>query len=127
MFKFKEGENFNHRNTSSISRIKLKLHFVHNVETDAEIGQKGFFCKGLITSSNNTSDSAISIIRLIELDLLPSLKILSMLCFGSLPLTSSEAQNSLALHNFIGVVGPLTDKMANEGEIALIEAKHHLI
>jgi hypothetical protein len=44
----------------SISRIKLKLHFVHNVETDpreigsafhgagAEIGQKGAFCKGLM-------------------------------------------------------------------------------
>ncbi len=47
LFKFKEGENFNHRNTLSISRIKLKLHFVHNVETDAEIGQKGAFCKGL--------------------------------------------------------------------------------
>jgi len=66
LFKFKEGENFNHpsticqtygagRNTFSISRIKLKLHFVHNVETDprgigsafhrasAEIGQKGAF------------------------------------------------------------------------------------
>ena len=55
-FKFKEGENFNHRcpagnalgvNTLSISRIKLKLHFVHNVETNSEIGQKGAFCKGL--------------------------------------------------------------------------------
>jgi len=47
LFKFKKGENFNHRNTLSISRIKLKLHFVHNVETDEEIGQKGAFCKGL--------------------------------------------------------------------------------
>jgi len=60
LFKFKEGENFNHRNTLSISRIKLKLHFVHNVETDpreigsafhgagAEIGQKVVFCNGLM-------------------------------------------------------------------------------
>ena len=46
-FKFKEGENFNHRNTLSILRIALKLHFVQNVEPDAEIGQKGAFCKGL--------------------------------------------------------------------------------
>ncbi len=58
LFKFKEGENFNHpsticrtygagRNTLSILRIKLKLHFVQNVEPDTEIGQKGAFCKGL--------------------------------------------------------------------------------
>jgi hypothetical protein len=44
-FKFKEGENFNHpsticrtygagRNTLSILRIALKLHFVQNVEPD---------------------------------------------------------------------------------------------
>ncbi len=46
-FKFKEGENFNHRNTSSILRIAQKLHFVQNVEPDTEIGQKGAFCKGL--------------------------------------------------------------------------------
>jgi hypothetical protein len=46
-FKFKEGENFNHRNTFSILRIALKLHFVQNVEPDTEIGQKGAFCKGL--------------------------------------------------------------------------------
>ncbi len=48
LFKFKEGENFNHRNTLSILRIKLKLHCVQNVEPDAEIGQKGAFCKGLL-------------------------------------------------------------------------------
>ncbi|MEE8552358.1 MAG: hypothetical protein V3S72_03585, partial [Desulfobacterales bacterium] len=42
-----EGENFNHRNTFSILRIKLKLHCVQNVEPDTEIGQKGAFCKGL--------------------------------------------------------------------------------
>jgi hypothetical protein len=47
LFKFKEGENFNHRNTLSILRIALKLHFVQNVEPDTEIGQKGAFCKGL--------------------------------------------------------------------------------
>ncbi len=46
-------------NTLSILRIKLKLHFVQNVEPDpreigfafhragTEIGQKGAFCKGL--------------------------------------------------------------------------------
>ncbi len=43
-----EGGNFNHRNTFSILRIKLKLHCVQNVEPDTEIGQKGAFCKGLI-------------------------------------------------------------------------------
>ncbi len=48
LFKFKEGENFNHRNTLSILRIALKLHFVQNVEPNTEIGQKGAFCKGLI-------------------------------------------------------------------------------
>jgi len=47
LFKFKEGENFNHRNTFSILRIKLKLHCEQNVEPDTEIGQKGAFCKGL--------------------------------------------------------------------------------
>jgi hypothetical protein len=39
LFKFKEGENFNHRNTLCILRIKLKLHCVQNVEHDPrEIG-----------------------------------------------------------------------------------------
>jgi hypothetical protein len=47
LFKFKEGENFNHWNTFSILRIKLKLHCVQNVELDTEIGQKGAFCKCL--------------------------------------------------------------------------------
>jgi hypothetical protein len=47
LFKAKEGENFNHRNTLSISRIELKLHFVQNVEPDAGIEQKGAFFKGL--------------------------------------------------------------------------------
>ena len=49
--KFNEDDNFNRRNTLSILRIKLKLHCVHNVESDAEIGQKGTFCKSL--SENN--------------------------------------------------------------------------
>jgi hypothetical protein len=51
-FKFKEGENFNHRNTLSILRIALKLHFVQNVEPDTEIGQKRAFCKGLKLSKH---------------------------------------------------------------------------
>ncbi len=46
-FKFKEGENFNHRNTLSILRIALKLHCVPKFESDTEIGQKRAFCKGL--------------------------------------------------------------------------------
>jgi len=59
LFKFKKGENFNHRNTLSISRIKLKLHFVHNVETDEEIGQKGAFCKGLKVGVHGFKDSRV--------------------------------------------------------------------
>ncbi len=51
-----QRDNFNHRcpagnalgvHTLSIPRIELKLHFVQNVESDAEIEQKGAFCKGL--------------------------------------------------------------------------------
>ncbi len=56
LLEFKEDDNFNRRNTLSISRIELKLHFVQNVETDpstifrsygagTEIGQIGLFCK----------------------------------------------------------------------------------
>jgi hypothetical protein len=45
-----EDENFIRRNILSILRLKLKLHCVQNVESDAEIGQKGAFCKGLILS-----------------------------------------------------------------------------
>ena len=47
-FKFKEGENFNHRNTLSILRIALKLHFVQNVEPDIPPmagGKRGRFAK----------------------------------------------------------------------------------
>jgi len=39
MVQFKEGKNFNHRNTLSILRIKF--------EPDTEMGQRGVFCKGL--------------------------------------------------------------------------------
>ena len=52
LFKFKEDENFNRRNTLSILRIKLKLHFVQNVESDTEIGQKGTFFKGLTSKTH---------------------------------------------------------------------------
>jgi len=45
--KFKEGENFNRRNTLSILRIALKLHCVPKFEPDTEIEQKGVFFKGL--------------------------------------------------------------------------------
>ncbi len=50
-FKFKEDENFNHRNTLSILRIALQLHYVPKFESDTEIGQKGAFCKGLKLTS----------------------------------------------------------------------------
>jgi hypothetical protein len=58
LFKFKEGENFNHRNTWSILRIKLKLLCEQNVEPDTEIGQKGAFCKGLTVSLTNAKPRA---------------------------------------------------------------------
>jgi len=45
--KYKEGDNFNRRNTRSISRIARKLHFVPKFEPDAVIGQKRALCKGL--------------------------------------------------------------------------------
>ncbi len=57
LFKFKEGENFNHRNTLSILRIALKLHFMQNVEPNAEIGQKGVFCKGLKLSNEKEPET----------------------------------------------------------------------
>jgi len=34
--KYKEGDNFNRRNTLSISRIARKLHFVPKFEPDAD-------------------------------------------------------------------------------------------
>jgi len=55
LFKAKEGEYFNHRNTLSISRIELKLHFVQNVESDAGIEQKGAFFKGLYKETFDAS------------------------------------------------------------------------
>lgn len=36
--KYRKGGNFNHRNTFSISRIALSLHFVPKFEPDAVIG-----------------------------------------------------------------------------------------
>ncbi|MEE8480345.1 MAG: hypothetical protein V3T59_03800, partial [Desulfobacterales bacterium] len=53
LFKFKAGENFNHRNTLSILRIALKLHFVQNVEPvdksrssgTQKLGKRGRFAK----------------------------------------------------------------------------------
>jgi len=47
LFKFKDGEDFNRRNTLNILRIALKLHCVPKSEPDEEIGQKGVFFKGL--------------------------------------------------------------------------------
>jgi len=48
LFKFKKGDNFNHRNTLSISRINPpKFGGGLKFEPDAEIEQKGAFCKGL--------------------------------------------------------------------------------
>ncbi len=52
-FKFKEDENFNHRNTLSILRIALKLHYVPKFESDTGtlvkrqryLGKKGRFAK----------------------------------------------------------------------------------
>jgi hypothetical protein len=51
LFKAKEGENFNYRNTLSILRINPpKFGGGLKFEPDAGIGQKGAFCKGLDTS-----------------------------------------------------------------------------
>jgi hypothetical protein len=48
LFKFKKGDNFNHRNTLSISRINPpKIGGGLKFEPDAGIEQKGVFCKGL--------------------------------------------------------------------------------
>ena len=47
-FKFKEGANFNRRNTSSILRIALKLHCVPKFKPDAEIGEISSFRSGTI-------------------------------------------------------------------------------
>jgi hypothetical protein len=48
LFKAKEGENFNHRNTLSISRINPpKVGGGLKFESDAGIGQKGALFEGL--------------------------------------------------------------------------------
>jgi hypothetical protein len=47
-FKFKEGANFNRRNTLSILRIALKLHCVPKFKPDAEIGKISSFRSGTI-------------------------------------------------------------------------------
>jgi hypothetical protein len=48
LFKFKKVDNFNHRNTLSISRINPpKIGGGLKFEPDAEIEQKGAFCKGI--------------------------------------------------------------------------------
>jgi len=65
LFKFKAGENFNHRHTLSISRIALKLHFVQNVEPNTEIGQKEAFCKGLINIHPVQAKIAIKVVVMI--------------------------------------------------------------
>ena len=45
-FKFKEGANFNRRNTLSILRIALKLHCVPKFKPDAKIGKISSFRSG---------------------------------------------------------------------------------
>jgi len=54
--KYKEGDNFNHMNTFSISRIARKLHFVPKFEPDTVIGQKGALCKDLRAYSDFQRD-----------------------------------------------------------------------
>jgi len=50
LFEAKEGDNFNHRNTLSISRINPpKFGGGLKFEPDAGVGQKGAFCKSLGT------------------------------------------------------------------------------
>ena len=45
LFKFKEDDNFNRRNTLSILRIKLKLHCVQNLSLTQKLGKRGRFAK----------------------------------------------------------------------------------
>jgi hypothetical protein len=47
LFKVKEGEDFNHRNTQSISRRAPVASPCAKPEPDTEIGQKRAFFKGL--------------------------------------------------------------------------------
>jgi hypothetical protein len=57
LFKFKEGENFNHPDeigtgihTLSILRIALKLHFVQNLSLTQKLGKRGRFAKVSLNS-----------------------------------------------------------------------------
>jgi len=60
-FEFKEGENFNRRNTLSILRIALKVSADASLRVtkvpkflpDAEIGRKGAFCKGISSQADD--------------------------------------------------------------------------
>jgi len=45
LFKFKEEENFNHRNTLGILRIALKLHCVQNLSLTLELGKRRCFAE----------------------------------------------------------------------------------
>jgi len=45
LFKFKEGENINHRNTFSILRIKLKLLCEQNLSLTQKLDKRGRFAK----------------------------------------------------------------------------------
>jgi hypothetical protein len=55
LFKAKEGENFNHRNTWSISRIALKLHCVQNLSLTPGLSKRGRFSK--VSKLHNQSSS----------------------------------------------------------------------
>jgi hypothetical protein len=47
LFKVKEGEDLNHRNTRSILRIAPVASLRAKLEPDTDIGEKGAFLKGL--------------------------------------------------------------------------------
>ena len=64
LFKFKEGENFNHRNTLSILRIALMLHCVPKFEPvdksrssgTQKLGERGRFAKVSISHYEDGSN-----------------------------------------------------------------------
>jgi hypothetical protein len=57
LFKFKEDENFNRRNTLGILSINPpKFGGGLKFESDAGIGQKGAFCKGLMYEAGAVQD-----------------------------------------------------------------------
>jgi hypothetical protein len=63
LFKIKEGENFNHRNTLSILRINPpKFGGGLKFEPDDGIGRKGAFCKGL--TLNIRAETSLAYCRL---------------------------------------------------------------